>query len=136
MCLTSLGFCNPSMLKSRVKMYIIFHFMSLSSKKTKNNKKNSNEQDQRGDFCRETRCVSKQNQINRPTHLVHHFSVSLLSSPSLSLKLRFLSLSHPHRWSLSHPHWWSIFVSYPFSLRWWCWGGRLATVVKTQIKTQ
>ena len=31
-------------------MYFIFPFMSLSSKNKKNNRKNSNEQDQRGDF--------------------------------------------------------------------------------------
>ena len=52
--------------------------MSLSSK-TKNNRKNSNKQDQRGSFCRETRCVSKQDQMDKPTHLVHHFSISLAS---------------------------------------------------------
>ena len=68
----------PPLLKSGVKICFIFTFMSLSSK-TKNNRKNSNKQDQRWGFCRETRCVSKQDQMDKPTHLVHHFSISLAS---------------------------------------------------------
>ena len=45
-----LPICYPPLLKSRVKMYFTFTFMSLSPLKTKNNRKNSNKQDQRGGF--------------------------------------------------------------------------------------
>ena len=71
----------PSLLKLGVKIYFIFTFMSLFSKNKKNKiteKTQTNKIKEEG-FCRETRCVSKQDQMDKPIHLVHHFSISLAS---------------------------------------------------------
>ena len=76
-------------------MYFIFPFMSLSSKNKKNNRKNSNEQDQRGDFI-EKQDVYQNNIKWTGQHTQFIISLSHSHRLSLSLKLKFL------QWSLSH----------------------------------
>ena len=96
----------PTSVKIRGKNVFYLQFY-ISLLKTKNNRKNSNKQDQRGGFCRETRCVSKQDQMDRPTQLVHHFSISLtsLSQSLISLSVSLIPSSH-------NPF--QIFISQPF----------------------
>ena len=90
MCLTSLGFCNPSLLKSRVKMYIIFHFMSLSSKKIKKQQKKLKQtRSKRGLLQRNKMCVKTKSNKHANT-----FGSSFLClTPVVSLSLSQTQIS-------------------------------------------
>ena len=79
-------------------MYFFF-LLCLSHLQTKNNIKNTNKQDQRGDFV-EKQALSKQDQIDKPTHLLHHFSLSFppISSLSQTQIYPFVSLHRKSIW--------------------------------------